>query len=272
MRAFRVFAVPVAAALAGVAFFSSAAPAGADFAEIKRGGTVRVLVNPDLRRPEFFSVAPGAQPGFDHELLRAFARLHRLELKVVPVDGWDALVPALLAGRGDVIAGRFSVTETRRKAVDFTNEVFPYRLVVITRSPHRVVRSVEQLREEKVGTTKGTIMVEALDAAGVTSAARDEGIPTGGYVEAMKSGRVTAAVWGVESAIASQREDPALQLGMFLGKPGSLAWGVRKEDPELRKALNAYIDDVRRTPTWARLVVKYFGERAPEVLHKARGE
>lgn len=272
MRASRVSAVRAAAFLAAAILAASGAPARGDFAEIKGTGTLRVLVNPDLRRPEFFSVVPGAQPGFDHELLRAFARLHRLELKVVTVDGWDALVPALLAGRGDLVAGRFTATDTRRKTIDFTAEVFPYRLVVITRSPHRVIQSVEQLREEKVGTTKGTIMVEALDAAGVAGAARDEGIPTGGYVEAIKSGRVTAAVWGVESAIASQREDPSLQLGMFLGARGSLAWGVRKADPELRKALNAYIDDVRRTPTWARLVVKYFGERAHEVLRKARGE
>jgi hypothetical protein len=29
---------------------------------------------------------------------------------------------------------------------------------------------------------------------------------------------------------------------------------------------------MRRTPTWNRLVVKYFGEDAPELLRKARGE
>ena len=32
------------------------------------------------------------------------------------------------------------------------------------------------------------------------------------------------------------------------------------------------IDNLRRTPTWARLVVKYFGEAAPEILRKARQE
>jgi hypothetical protein len=29
---------------------------------------------------------------------------------------------------------------------------------------------------------------------------------------------------------------------------------------------------VRRTPTWSRLVVKYFGEEAPEILKRAREE
>jgi len=37
-------------------------------------------------------------------------------------------------------------------------------------------------------------------------------------------------------------------------------------------ALDAYIDNVRRTATWNRLVVEYFGDSAPEVLRKAQAE
>ena len=63
-----------------------------------------------------------------------------------------------------------------------------------------------------------------------------------------------------------------MQLGLFLGAPTSLAYGVRKGDAALHKALDEYIENLRRTPTWSRLVVKYFGEMAPEVLKKARME
>jgi hypothetical protein len=47
---------------------------------------------------------------------------------------------------------------------------------------------------------------------------------------------------------------------------------VRKEDAELRKALSEYIDNFRRTPAWNRLVVKYMGDAAPEILRRARTE
>jgi ABC-type amino acid transport substrate-binding protein len=57
---------------------------------------------------------------------------------------------------------------------------------------------------------------------------------------------------------------------MFLGPPGSLAYGVRKGDTALLAALNSYIEGIRKTPTWSRLVVKYFGDDAPEILRKAR--
>ena len=251
-------------------FLACAPHATADLDDVKRAGTLRVIVTLDSRRPEFFAQPQSPRPGFDQEVLKGFAALHRVTLSPVYVGGWDALIPALLAGKGDVIAGRFSVTDARRRQIDFTTEVFPYRLVVITRKPHRVVRTLEELRQERIATSKGTIMVEALEEAGVPASARDETVPTGGYVEALKAGKATAAVWGVESAIASQREDPDLQLGMFIGPPGSLAYGVRKEDDALQAALDTYIDGLRRTPTWSRLVVKYFGDRAPEILRKAR--
>jgi ABC-type amino acid transport substrate-binding protein len=254
--------------IAGTLLIASAS-SWADLADVKKRGTLRVLVMFDTKRPEFFSKSAEA-PGFDREVLDGFASLHKIRLEIVPVSGWDALVPGLQAGKGDIIAGRFTATEARRKLIDFTSEVFPTRNVVITRKPYKVVTSVEALKAEKVGTMKGSSMAEAIAAAGVPASNVDDGIPAGGYGEALKAGRITAAVWGIESAIALQQEDPDIQLGAFLGPHASLAYGVPRGQPELLKALNDYIENLRRTPTWSRLVVKYFGKAAPEILKKAK--
>jgi ABC-type amino acid transport substrate-binding protein len=98
----------------------------------------------------------------------------------------------------------------------------------------------------------------------------DDSFPPGGLPAALAAGKVSAVVLGIESAIAAQRQDAQIELGAFLGPPRSLAYGVRKEDTALLQALNEYIDNVRRTPTWSRLVVEYFGNSAPEILRKAR--
>jgi ABC-type amino acid transport substrate-binding protein len=258
---------------AAVLALATAAPALADLAEVKQRGTLRVMaVLASKKGDEFFNQSAGGAPGFDREILEGFASLQRVRLEVVPIASWDALVPALLAGRGDVIAGRVTVTETRRKTVEFTSEVFPTRHVVFTRAPHRVVTTAEQLREEKVGTVRGTSMAEVIAQAGVPASRVDDAIPTGTLPQAVKDGRVTAAVLGVENVMAARRRDPALQIGMFLGPPGSLAYGVRKGEPELLKALSEYVDNFRRSPAWNRLVVKYLGEAAPETLRRARTE
>lgn len=247
----------------------AAGAAAADLPEVQKRGSLRVLVMFDEKRPEFFSKNPD-KPGFDREVLDGFVALRKLKLEVVPVTSWDALMPALQQQRGDLIAGRFTMTEARLQVVAFTHEVFPTRNVVLTRKPHAPVRTLEALRAEKVGTIRGTSMVEALAAAKVPAANVDDGIPAGGFDEALRSGRISAAVWGVESAIAAQRDDPQLELGMFLGPPRSLAYAVRKDQPKLLGALNDYVDNLRKTQTWGRLVVKYFGESAPEILKKAR--
>ena len=248
-------------------------PAGAtDLPEIKQQGSLRVLMVDVAEEPQFFSLKPGGPPGLDHEVLDRFAHVHGMKLEIVPVSGWDALVPALLKGRGDVIAGRFTVTEARRKQIAFTDEVFPTRNVVVTRKPYRTIRTVEQLKAEKISVVKGTSMVEVLVASGVPPANIDQTIVSGGVPAALRAGRISCTVQELAEAVVAQQRDPDLQMGMFLGPPASYAYGVRKEDTQLRTALDEHIDTLRRDPSWYRLVVKYFGRSAPDILLRARAE
>ena len=259
----------------GVAVVMSLLLAGSlaadDLPAVKERGTLRMLSVVVEHEPEFVS-AKADRPGFDREVLEGFARLHRVKLELLPVASWDGLIPALLKGRGDVIAGRYTATDTRRKQIDFTTEVFPTRPIAVTRKPHRVVKTLAELREEKVGIVKGTSLVDVLAAAGIPPAQIDDGLTAGGTFAALKAGRVTCIVEEVAAAILAQREDPELQAGVFIGPTGSYAYGVRKEDKELRAALDEYVENLRKTPTWNRLVVKYLGEAAPEILKKARTE
>jgi ABC-type amino acid transport substrate-binding protein len=247
-----------------------AVSARADLGEIKAGGTLRVLVVDGS--PEFYALKPDAPPGLDREVLDGFAKLQRLTVTTVPIPSWAELIPALLARKGDVIAGGVTVTDARRKQVDFSAEVFPTRHVVVSRKPQPVVRTLEELREARVGTIKGSSMAEVVAEARVPPARVVDTIPSGGMPAAMRTGQVTACVIGVENAIADQRVDPEIQIGLFLGPRASLAFGVRKEDADLRRALDEYVTNLRRTPTWNRLVVKYFGDAAVEILRRAQAE
>ena len=88
----------------------------------------------------------------------------------------------------------------------------------------------------------------------------------------LRTGKAQAGVLGLEVAMLARQRDPELQLGLFLGQPGSLAYGLRKGDTELKAALDGYLLNLRRSPTWGRLVVKYFGGSALEILKAARGQ
>lgn len=250
--------VPLAALLAATA------PAQ-EPPDITARGTLRVLAVTSAEETYFVSDVP--RGGFDWEMLDGFAKLHKVSLELVAVGGWDELIPALLKERGDVIVGGFTATDARRKQIAFTTETFPTRSVVLSRG--RAVASLADLKREKVGTIQGSFMIDDLIAASVPAAAIDSGIETGQLPAALKSGRVTAGVDGIEAALVAKARDPELQIGPFVGAPASLAWGVRKADTRLLAALDEYIANARRTPRWNRLAVKYFGPAAPEILRNS---
>jgi ABC-type amino acid transport substrate-binding protein len=248
------------------------APLGAaDLPEIKSRGVLRVLVVSQEDTPEFLSLKQGTNPGFDREILEGFARTQGVRLDFVVVPSWDVLVSWLVEGRGDLIAGRVSSTQARRQKIDFTNEVFPTRVVILNRKPAAPLDSMELLATiPKIGTIKGTSMEEALLAAGVPAAKIDGSMGAGTMPEMLASGRVGAVAWPLEGAIVAQKKDPAIQIGVFLGPPESLAYGLQKGAALLKSALNEHIRLVKQSGTWSRLTVTYFGSSAPQILKRAR--
>jgi ABC-type amino acid transport substrate-binding protein len=85
-------------------------------------------------------------------------------------------------------------------------------------------------------------------------------------VEAIRTGHAEATVVGVVDFFVQRRKHRELEGGLLLGEPLSSAWAVRKTCPELRQALDAYLGELRRSPNWSRLLVRYFGDDAPAIL------
>jgi ABC-type amino acid transport substrate-binding protein len=88
-------------------------------------------------------------------------------------------------------------------------------------------------------------------------------------LQALRDHKVSALVMTIGWALLEKRKQPLLELGFLFPPSPGRAWAVRKDAPLLRQALDEYINNVRRTPTWSRLVVKYYGELALEVLKKS---
>lgn len=255
---------------AGVLSLALTPSAVADLDAIRSSGKLRVIVWAD-NLAELYAPQAAANPGLEAELLQGFASLHGLTLEVVTVASLDERLPALLEGRGDLVAGGLVDTTARRRQVDFSAEVFPIRHLAVNRRPAPRIDSVEALRRLKVGTIPGSSWAEEVATAGVPAAQVDGGFDSAAaLVAGLRSGRVEAAVFSVVWALVEARRDPDLQTGAFVGAPTSVGFAVRRDEPKLKAALDAYVGNVRRTPTWSRLVVKYFGESGLEILKRSR--
>ncbi|QPB22982.1 transporter substrate-binding domain-containing protein [Rhizobium sp. 007] len=63
--------------------------------------------------------ADGSLGGFEPELAKILCERAKIECKLVASD-WDGMIPALNAGKFDVIMDALSITEERKKIIDFT--------------------------------------------------------------------------------------------------------------------------------------------------------
>jgi ABC-type amino acid transport substrate-binding protein len=248
---------------------SNAAFAAATAAPPPAEQSLRVLVLPDAK-PEFFAADPDApHPGFEREILEGFARSQRLRLEIVSAKNWDELQAALRDGRGDLIAGHFTDTEERRRTIDFTTAVMPTQTVVVTRKPAPPVTTAKELVKRRVGAVKGGAAHHDMLNAGVPPSQVDDSPLQDEMLDLLRSGKVTALARALPVAILNVREDPALEIGLYVGPRSQFAWGLRKGNTKLRNALNEHLVMVRRTGAWQRFVVKYFGEAAVDMLKQA---
>jgi ABC-type amino acid transport substrate-binding protein len=241
---------------------------GLDLAEIKAKGVLRVIAAAD-EAPETFSFAGGENPGIDRELVEGFARLHGLRVEAVKAKTYADRIPSLTRGEGDLIVAIFD-TEDRRKLVDFTVEIMPTHNVAVTLEPRKAVASIAELKGLRVGAVRGARPAEETLEAGVPASALQLFADLDEMTQALKAGSLDAMVVPVSELAVASRTTRGLTAGAAVGPTGKVAWAVRKQDRALRAALDDYLTNVRRSPSWSRLIVKYFGDQALQVLGRAR--
>jgi polar amino acid transport system substrate-binding protein len=97
--------------------------------EIKKSGQLRIGVEPGFI-PFEMKLSNGEWIGFDVDMMEAFAK--QIGVKVSFVDTkWDGIIPALMAGKFDLIVSGMTITEERKKAVLFSDPYYDAGLLVM---------------------------------------------------------------------------------------------------------------------------------------------
>lgn len=140
---------------------ASGSAGGSHTAAVIARGTLRLICFPHQENPfVHVNLALGPMPrvggpdhfqGIDVELTQAVAESLGVSLEVHPVSepSYAALIPDLLAGRGDLVASSFSITPARDEQVDFSDPYYHTERVIIARRGAPIA-AVDDLRD-KVG-------------------------------------------------------------------------------------------------------------------------
>src|SRR5262249_55575388 len=89
-------------------------------------------------------------------------------------------------------------------------------------------------------------------------------------LEALQAGKGGATVMSAPDFALSQRHDPTLQAGIFLGPPSHPPRGGRQADKALGDGPNHPIFNKRSPPAWGQLVARYFSSDALDLFRRAR--
>lgn len=104
-------------ALAATAAFTQLGAAESAVDEIQKRGSIRVGMSTFV--PWAMRDKKGELIGFEIDVATQLAKDMEVDIEFIPT-AWDGIIPALLAGKFDVIIGGMSITEERAKTVDFT--------------------------------------------------------------------------------------------------------------------------------------------------------
>jgi polar amino acid transport system substrate-binding protein len=225
--------------LAGLALLLGAAAPRADtLSDIKQAKKIRISI--DLTNSPYGRTDEKLQPsGSDVDIAKLLAADLGVEFEIVPTTG-SSRIPLLQTGKADLVISSLSITPERAKAVDFS---VPYAdLLSVVAGPKNIaVKTLAELDGKKVAVTRGTTQDTDLTqrAKGVQIVRYEDDATlalavASGQADLFATGR--AQVININKKNPSRELEPKITLQTFY-----LAIGVRKDEPELLKWVNAWV-------------------------------
>ena len=217
--------------------------------------------------PPFASKAPdGSIVGFDYDIGNALCK--QMDVKCTWVEQeFDGLIPALKVRKIDAILSSMSITDDRKKSVDFTNKYYATPARLVMKAGTTVSDDMSELKGKKIGVQRGTIhdryANEVLKPLGV------EVMPYGSQNEIyldVAAGRLDGTL-----ADATLLQDGFLNtdagkgyafVGPSVNDPKYFGDGigiaVRKGDKANVDRINAAIEGIRANGEYKKIQDKYF--------------
>jgi membrane-bound lytic murein transglycosylase MltF len=183
----------------------------------------------------------------------------------------NELLPALLAGRGDIVMADLTVTPERAKTVDFTEPwIDGVSEIVVTSRNVPPVTSTDDLAGKDVFVRESSSYYQSLVALNtrlkaegktpVTLTPAPEELEDEDLMEMANAGLVDYLVVDNHKAWFWQRVWPKLKIypTVTLRAGGEIAWAIRKDSPDLKSALNGFLATNGKESLNARMIFRRY--------------
>lgn len=201
----------------------------------------------------------GKAVGFDLDIAHALCEKMGAECSVVTSD-WDGIIPALNTRRFDFLVASMSITEERKRAVDFTDPYYTNKLQFVAPKNSDFKVDNDYLKGKTIGAQRATIAGQWLEEnLGDVVTIRLYDTQENAYLD-MASGRIDGVLADVFVQYEWLQSDAGANFE-FKGEPvfddDQIGIAVRKGDP-LRERLNEALAEIIEDGTYDEINAKYF--------------
>lgn len=249
----------------GLLFLVSSEGIAGTLQDVKRRGKLIAGVKTDYP-PLGFVDKKGVNKGFDIDIAKALSKElfgNEEAVEFVPVTSGNRI--ALLTSRKiDIIVATLTITEERKKQVDFSTPYFITGQLILVQRDSKITK-YQDLAGKKVATIRGSTGDIAVGEL-VPTAERIKFERNFEALQALKEHRVEAFVQDYILLFNLLQKNSGLRMaGYEPFRPGLYGLAVRKGDKEWLGFINATLLKMRETGEYERLLEKWFGKEA-EVL------
>jgi len=214
-----------------------------DLPGIRERGELRIL---HQRRKQGYLPRAGSPRDAELEQAEALAQDLGLEARFVPVESFEALLPALLEGRGDLVAENLTATEERRKRVAFSIPIAFVREQLVTRADDESLTGLGDLPGRRIAVQRSSSFWATAEKLrgkypGLEIEKVSEELDAEDLLDGVETERFDLTLADSNLMDAALAWHPELRVAVDLREHRIIAWAMRPDTPQLRKAVDAFL-------------------------------
>lgn len=244
---------------AGTPNTEAAAPANL-LEKIKESGKIRVGLMGTYAPYNFLNEKKEVD-GFDADVAKEVAKRIGVEVEFITGE-FSGLIEGLQKDKYDALISQVTITEDRKKTMDFSNPYIKNAVNVVVKSDNTTIQSLEDFKGHKIGVGLGTNDEKYLREVAIPKVGQFEIATYNDVITSLMDlnvGRIDATINNIFAI------KPLVEKNNFnikaVGEPIKEDYAgvaVRKGNPELIEAINKALDEMKSDGTFKTIFQKWF--------------
>ena len=199
--------------------------------------------------------------GFEYDLAKAFSKYLGVKLKIV-TPTWEGLDDSLENEEGDFIASSMTITEQRKKLLDFSDPYLSVQQIAVLHKNNYQLKEIADLKGKTIHVRRGTSYEERLTEL------RDRGLdidiklhddmPTEELIGMVARRKIEVTIADSNIGALNRRYYPDVKMAFPIEEPQSLGWAVKKGERGLLDKINGFFRKIREDGFLLKTYEKYY--------------